>query len=102
MATIGHSSHVAALRYQHATVERSRAIAEYLDGVIDAAATASRRTYPQHPRVTTANSDMAWMWHAPRKQPAVFPQKKCVLHGPHWAVRDPRVVDSRPASGDGQ
>jgi integrase len=37
MATIGHSSHVAALRYQHATAERSRAIAEYLDGVIDAA-----------------------------------------------------------------
>jgi hypothetical protein len=37
MATIGHSSHVAAARYQHATAERSRAIAEYLDGVIDAA-----------------------------------------------------------------
>jgi hypothetical protein len=37
MATIGHSSHVAALRYQHATAARSRAIAEYLDGVIDAA-----------------------------------------------------------------
>jgi integrase len=36
MATIGHSSHVAALRYQHATAERSRAIADYLDGVIDA------------------------------------------------------------------
>ena len=37
MATIGHSSHVAALRYQHATAERSREIAEYLDGVISAA-----------------------------------------------------------------
>ena len=37
MATIGHSSHVAALRYQHATAERSRAIAEYLDSVINAA-----------------------------------------------------------------
>lgn len=36
MATIGHSSHVAALRYQHATAQRNRAIAEYLDGVIDA------------------------------------------------------------------
>jgi integrase len=34
MATIGHSSHVAALRYQHSTAERSRAIADYLDGVI--------------------------------------------------------------------
>ena len=29
MATIGHSSHVAALRYQHSTAERSRAIADY-------------------------------------------------------------------------
>ena len=37
MATIGHSSHVAALRYQHATAERSREIADYLDGVISAA-----------------------------------------------------------------
>jgi integrase len=34
MATIGHSSHVAALRYQHATTERSKAIADYLDDVI--------------------------------------------------------------------
>jgi hypothetical protein len=37
MATIGHSSHVAALRYQHATAERSREIADYLDDVISAA-----------------------------------------------------------------
>ena len=37
MATISHSSHVAALRYQHSTAERSRAIADYLDGVISAA-----------------------------------------------------------------
>ncbi len=37
MATIGHSSHVAALRYQHATAERSKEIADYLDGVISAA-----------------------------------------------------------------
>jgi hypothetical protein len=36
MATIGHSSHVAALRCQQATTERSRAIAEYLHGVIHA------------------------------------------------------------------
>jgi integrase len=41
MATIGHSSHVAALRYQHSTAERSRAIADYLDGVITAARDAS-------------------------------------------------------------
>ena len=37
MATIGHSSHVAALRYQHATAERSKEIAECLDGIISAA-----------------------------------------------------------------
>jgi integrase len=37
MATIGHSSPVAALRYQHATAERSKAIADYLDDVISAA-----------------------------------------------------------------
>ena len=37
MATIGHSSHVAALRYQHSTAERSRVIADYPDGVISAA-----------------------------------------------------------------
>jgi hypothetical protein len=36
MATIGHSSHVAALCYQHATIERSKAIANYLDDVISA------------------------------------------------------------------
>jgi integrase len=34
MATIGHSSPVAALRYQHATQERSKAIANYVDSVI--------------------------------------------------------------------
>jgi integrase len=37
MAAIGHSSPVAALRYQHATAERSKAIATYLDEVISAA-----------------------------------------------------------------
>jgi integrase len=37
MATIGHSSPVAALRYQHATAERSKAIAGYLDDVIRSA-----------------------------------------------------------------
>ena len=42
MATIGHSSHVPALPYQHATAERSRAIADYLDGVIDAAGPQNR------------------------------------------------------------
>jgi hypothetical protein len=40
MATIGHSSHVAALRYQHATVERSNSIADYLDDVNNAAQSA--------------------------------------------------------------
>jgi hypothetical protein len=37
MATIGHSSYVAALRYQHTTAERNKAIADYLDGVITSA-----------------------------------------------------------------
>jgi hypothetical protein len=37
MAAIGHASPVTALRYQHATQERSREIASYLDGVIEAA-----------------------------------------------------------------
>lgn len=37
MATIGHSSPVAALRYQHATAERGQAIARYLDDVVEAA-----------------------------------------------------------------
>jgi integrase len=37
MATIGHSSPVAALRYQHATEERSREIASFLDEAIAAA-----------------------------------------------------------------
>ncbi len=40
MAAIGHSSPVAALRYQHATAERSKAIASYLDDVITAAQSA--------------------------------------------------------------
>jgi integrase len=40
MATIGHSSYVAALRYQHSTAERSKAIADYLDDVINAAKSA--------------------------------------------------------------
>lgn len=34
MATLGHSSPVAALRYQHASAERGREIASYLDDVI--------------------------------------------------------------------
>jgi hypothetical protein len=45
MATIGHSSHVAALRYQHATAERSKEIADYLDDVITVA-TAAHRPLP--------------------------------------------------------
>lgn len=35
MHRLGHSSHQAALRYQHATQKRDRAIAEALDGLID-------------------------------------------------------------------
>lgn len=34
MATLGHSSPAAALRYQHASAERGREIASYLDDVI--------------------------------------------------------------------
>jgi integrase len=34
MATLGHASPVAALRYQHATEERGRALADYMDGII--------------------------------------------------------------------
>lgn len=37
MATIGHTSYVAALRYQPTTAERNKAIADYLDGVITSA-----------------------------------------------------------------
>jgi hypothetical protein len=36
-AAIGHSSYLAALRYQHATAERNKAVADYLDDVIDGA-----------------------------------------------------------------
>jgi len=48
MATIGHSSHIAALRYQHATAERSKEIVAYLDDVIGAA------TPPNRPPASTA------------------------------------------------
>jgi hypothetical protein len=37
MAILGHASPVAALRYQHATEERGRAAADYMDSVIKAA-----------------------------------------------------------------
>ena len=37
MTTIGHSSPIAALRYQHATAERGQEIARYLDDVVEAA-----------------------------------------------------------------
>jgi integrase len=37
MAAIGHSSPVAALRYQHASAERSKEIAGYLDDMIRSA-----------------------------------------------------------------
>lgn len=39
MATIGHASPVAALRYQHATEERGRELADYMDNIITSAST---------------------------------------------------------------
>jgi hypothetical protein len=48
MATIGHSSYVAALRYQHATAERSQAIADYLDEVITTAQSAPKSALVHH------------------------------------------------------
>jgi integrase len=46
MAAIGHSSPVAALRDQHATAERSKANASYLDDVITTAECAGVRSGP--------------------------------------------------------
>ena len=46
MAAIGHSSTVAALRYQHATAERSKEIATHLDNVTDPA-----RSVPESARI---------------------------------------------------
>jgi hypothetical protein len=37
MTALGHASPVAALRYQHATAERGREIADYMDLVITSA-----------------------------------------------------------------
>jgi hypothetical protein len=37
MTTIGHASPAAALRYQHATAERGRELADYMDSVITSA-----------------------------------------------------------------
>jgi hypothetical protein len=51
MATIGHSSPRAALIYQHATEERAREVADYLDDVI---ASAERR--PRAPIVELPTS----------------------------------------------
>ncbi len=48
MAAIGHSSPVAALRYQHATAERSKAIATYLDDVIESAQSAHESALVPH------------------------------------------------------
>jgi hypothetical protein len=42
MATIGHASPVAALRYRRATQERGRELADYMDEVITAAEHAPR------------------------------------------------------------
>lgn len=44
MATIGHSSPVAALRYQHFTAASGQAIARYLDDVIARAEASSKAT----------------------------------------------------------
>ncbi len=63
MATIGHSSHVAALRYQHATAERSKEIADYLDGVISAV---HRSSSPSGSAPVPAGRGMGVAW----KQPA--------------------------------
>jgi integrase len=50
MATIGHSSHVAALRYQHASAERNKEIASYLDDLISAArSTQKSESVPPRP-----------------------------------------------------
>ncbi len=51
MATIGHASPVAALRYQHATAERSKVVASYLDDVIKSAQGAQASAGP-HPLVS--------------------------------------------------
>ena len=59
MATIGHSSHVAALRYQHATAERSREIADYLEGVITTA-TAPNRPSPSASVPESCGMGVAW------------------------------------------
>jgi hypothetical protein len=37
MTTIGHASPAAALRYQHATAERGRELADYMDSVFASA-----------------------------------------------------------------
>jgi hypothetical protein len=59
MATIGHSSHVAALRYQHATAERRKEIADYLAGVI-AAANAPNRPSPSASVPEGCGMGVAW------------------------------------------
>jgi hypothetical protein len=63
MATIGHSSHVATLRYQHATAERSKEIADHLDGVITAA------TAPNRPSPPASVHDGCGMGVARSKEP---------------------------------
>jgi hypothetical protein len=46
MATIGHSTHVTALHYQHATAERCKTTTESLDDVISAAEVAEASAWP--------------------------------------------------------
>ncbi|WP_289019985.1 hypothetical protein [uncultured Ornithinimicrobium sp.] len=44
MARLGHSTHKAALRYQHAAADRDARIAEALSAMVEAGSPASRRT----------------------------------------------------------
>jgi hypothetical protein len=46
MARIGHASPRAALIYQHATAERDRTVADFLDAEIEAAKQAPKPTVP--------------------------------------------------------
>ena len=91
MATIGHSSHVAALRYQHATAERSKAIANYLDDVIESARSAHRV------RRRSASSVRAvayrGMWQGPASE------KRCIEVPPACTNKKRRRAESNRRTG---
>lgn len=66
MATIGHSSPAAALRHQHATEERGREVADYLDAAIATAKTETagvivelHPTMPRPPRAPGSGDEIA-------------------------------------------